>query len=119
MTATTAHDSAREVLGIHADYIFVYPVQRPGQPLTRMRVVQQALANVDYAQWDDPGRQLEPWWLNGDGGAAGARCDIRDGFIHPFFPGSAPDRVGPSGTPVDPYSPYQTSKVACQAVTRT
>jgi len=119
MSATTARESAREVLRIHVDYIFVYPVERPGRPLTRMRVVQQAVANVDFAQWDDPGGQLEPWWLNGDGGPAGARCDSPDGFIHPFFPGSAADRVGPSGTPVDPYILNPASKVACQAVTRT
>jgi hypothetical protein len=121
MVARTAIDSGRHVLRIHFDYIFVYPVQRPGQPQTRMRIVMQQGGDVDFAQWNDPGGPLQAWWLpGGAGGAAGARCDVHDGFIHPGFPGSSPDRVHPSGIPVNPYDQKNPpSRAACEAITGT
>jgi hypothetical protein len=86
-----------------------------------MRIVVQTLGNVDFAPWTSPGGPLQAWWFPGSGGgAAGARCDAQDGFIHPDFPGSPPGKVRPSGAPVDPYTLNPPpSKVACRAVTRT
>lgn len=120
MGATTAVDSERKVLRITFDYLFVYPVERPGQPSTRMRVVQRQQGDVDFAQWSGNG-PLQPWYLPGpDSGPAGARCDVNDGFIHPEFPGGLPDKVPPSGPPVDPYSQSQSpSRAACAATTGT
>lgn len=104
MTAKSVVTSGRRVLRIHFNYLFVYPVQRPGQPLTRMRVVAHQFGDADFAQWDDPGGPLQAWWLPGNGSGAGpSRCDIRDGFVHPLFPASAPDTTRPSGSPVNPY----------------
>jgi hypothetical protein len=121
MAATTAVDSGHHVLRIELNYLFVYPVQRPRQPSTRMRIVMRQQGDVDFAQWNDPGGPLQAWWLPGSSsGPAGARCDVHDGFIHPEFPGGSPDRVHPSGIPVDPYSQsYSPSSTNCVAVTRT
>lgn len=121
MAATTARDSGRTVLRIHADYIFVYPVQRAGQPLTRMRIVNLEDVDVDFAQWDDPGGRLEPWWLpRAASGPSGARCDTSDGFIHPQYPESAPAEVRPSGAPMNPYNLNPPANAAaCRATAAT
>lgn len=121
MGATTAVDSGRKVLRITFDYLFVYPVERPGQPSTRMRVVERQQGDVDFARWSGNGGPLQPWYLAGpDSGPAGARCDVHDGFIHPEFPGGPPDKVRPSGPPIDPYSQSDSpSRAVCEATTGT
>lgn len=108
------------MLRITADYLFVYAVRHPGQPLSRMRIVFRDDVRVDFAQWDDPGGPLEPWWNPLGGGPAGASCDTSDGFIHPVFPGDLPGRVRPSGQPVDPYNlSVPPGSHGCRPVTRT
>lgn len=121
MLAMSATDNGRHVLRVHVNYLFVYPVQRPGLAATRMRIVIHAIGNADFAQWNDPGGPLQIWWFpSGNGGVAGARCDAHDGFIHPDFPASPPDAVQPKGAPVDPYSlTPEPFNVPCRAVTRT
>lgn len=106
MSASAATNSGRPVLRVHADYLFVYPVERPGLPWTRMRIVARQFLNVDFARWDDPSGPLEPWLQTILGSPAGARCDTNDGFVHPEFPSSRPDRVRPSGAPIDPYDQH-------------
>jgi hypothetical protein len=109
--------SRRHVLQVHADYLFVYPVQQPGQRSTLMRIVQRVTVDVDFAQWNDPGGPLEPWWYPVGASTAGASCDVYDGFIHPAFPSGPPEKVKPAGPPVNPYSlgrPPDTGR-ACQA----
>jgi len=121
MAATAAVDSGRRVLRIEFDYFFVYPVQRPGQPSTRMRLVVRNRGEFDFAAWNDHGGSLQPWLMPDTRSYfAGARCDIRDGFIHPEFPANQPDRVQPSGAPVDAYSQSELpSGNACFATTGT
>jgi hypothetical protein len=122
MTAVTATDPGnRRVLRIKADYLFVYPVQRPGVPATRMRIVVRDVEWVDFAYWDRRSGPLEPWWTPQGGATDGSRCDVNDGYVHPEFPTSAPDRVRPSGRPVDPYnqSVPPPRKQGCQASTGT
>jgi hypothetical protein len=120
MAATTAVDGGRLVLRITFDYLFVYPVQRPGQPFTRTRIVVRNRGDVDFAPWNDQGGSLQPWLQDTQSDYAGARCDIYDGFIHPEFPADQPDRVHPSGAPVDPYNLSQAPPPSgCEAITGT
>lgn len=121
MGAATSMNNGTPVLQIHADYLFVYPVERPGRPESLMRVVQRQIVDVDFGTYTDPGGALQPWWQIVGGGPAGARCDINDGFVHPQFPDSSPDKVKPKGTPINPYSlstPAQSTK-GCHATTGT
>src|SRR5262249_4846398 len=121
MTSAAVRYAGRDAVRVHADYLFVYPVQRPGQPISRTRVVARVVADVYYAQWDDPGGRLEPWIGRTDNSWAGSRCDIADGFVHPEFPNGRPDRVRPSGAPIDPDNQAVPAgnRPTCQAVTRT
>lgn len=122
MTAARAVDAGRKVLRISVDYLFVYAVEPPGDPARWMRIVDRNYGYVDFATWDDPGGALEPWlgvW--NAGGPAGGRCGIEDGFVHPAFPSGPPDKVQPSGRPINPYdqsvppSPHR----GCQRTTGT
>jgi hypothetical protein len=105
MTAAAADFDSRQVLQVRTDYLFVYPVQQPGEPATRMRIVVRYVATVDFAHWDDAATgPLQPWIASQDGGVAGIRCGINDGFVHPYYPGGPRDSVQPSGAPYDPYN---------------
>ena len=122
MKAVTAVDAGnRPVLRVKADYLFVYPVQRPGAPATRMRIVVRDVEWVDFAHWDRLGGPLEPWWTPQGGATDGSRCDVNDGYVHPEFRYGAPDHVRPSGRPVDPYnqSVPPTQQKGCHATTGT
>jgi hypothetical protein len=120
MQATTGRNGSFDVLQIRADYLFVYPVERPGQPATLMRIVARTVVDVDFAAYTGPGGPLEPWWLPQGGGDAGARCDVYDGFVHPQFPNGTPDKVKPTGAPVDPYDQAAPpGHQQCQATTGT
>jgi hypothetical protein len=121
MSGRPAVVSGRAVLQVHADYLFVYPVTQPGLPATLTRIVFRFAVNVDFARWDDPGGRLEPFWEFVGGGAAGARCGINDGFIHPDFRPSAPQPVEPSGAPIDPYDQQvpPDSQPGCRSITGT
>lgn len=103
MTATTVSERGRPVLRVEFNYLFVYPVQRPGRPQTRTRVVVHVRGNVDFARWSSAAGPLQPWWRSVGSAIAGARCDMPDGLVHPEFPGGPPDPVSPSGSPVNPY----------------
>jgi hypothetical protein len=103
MQAETGSNGSYPVLQVHADYLFVYPVQRPGQPSTLMRIVERTVINVDFGAYSGPGSALQPWWQIVGGGPAGARCDVDDGFVHPQFPQGPAGKVQPKGTPINPY----------------
>jgi hypothetical protein len=119
MSASVAKESGTEVLRITVDYLFVFAVEPPGDPADWMRVVQQQSGTVDFAQWDDPGGPLEPWF-GVTGSPAGARCDTRDGYVHPDYSTGPPSTVQPSGPPVNPYSMATTAPGAgCQVTTGT
>jgi hypothetical protein len=102
MEARTGSNGGQRVLRIHVNYLFVYAVEEPDNPLTLMRIVRQEAGDIDFAAYDDPGGPLEPWWQVGEG-TAGARCDATDGYIHPQFANAQPDKAKPSGPPIDPY----------------
>lgn len=63
------------------------------------------IGTVDFTTGDGPAGAPEPLlheW--NDGGTAGARCDVNDGFIHPQYPAGPASKVKPSGAPIDPYN---------------
>jgi hypothetical protein len=121
MRAATGTNGTYPVLQIHADYLFVYPVERPGAPSTLMRIVDRDVVDVDFGAYAGPGSPLQPWWQIVGGFNAGARCDINDGYVHPQFPDAAPDKVRPKGIPVNPYdqSAPAPSDAVCLATTGT
>jgi hypothetical protein len=102
MQATTAEEDGFHVLRIQVNYLFVYAVMQPSVPSSLIRVVVHDLGNVNFAAFDDPGGPLEPLWQMGSS-TAGVRCDVADGFVHPEFPNGPPDKVKPTGAPVNPY----------------
>lgn len=121
MRASAAVSRGTHVLKVHADYLFVYPMLLPGEPSSLTRVVARRVVNVLFARWDDPGGRLEAYWVLEGGGVANALCGMRDGFIHPAFPESAPGTAAPSGPAIDPYSqpPLPRNPPSCQRITGT
>ena len=120
MHARATKDSdGTAVLQVRTNYLFVYAVEEPGVPTSLMRIVAHQLNDVDFAQWDDPGGPLEPWWTTSGGGVAGAQCGTKDGFQHPQFPGGPKGNVTPTGAPIDPYDPNAATPKGCQATTGT
>jgi hypothetical protein len=120
MWAQQATDDGQPVLRIRTSYLFVYPVERPGDPATLIRLVSHNYAMVDFSHWDDPGGALEPWLYVWPGdGTAGDRCDVADGFVHPQFGNGPPETIAPSGLPKNPYSLASPSGHGCQQTTGT
>jgi hypothetical protein len=120
MSAAAVHSQGRIVLRIFADYLFVYAVEQPGVPASRMRVVARMEYTVDFAQWNDPGGQLEPWAFMVNSSDAGGQCGVTDGYVDPEFPQSSAGSVAPTGKPVNPYDlsiPQRTG--SCQRTTGT
>jgi hypothetical protein len=121
MQAGTSTNGSYPVLQIHADYLFVYPVERPRDPSTLMRIVDRDVVDVDFGAYAGPGSALQPWWQVVGSLNAGARCDVNDGYLHPEFPNGPPDKVKPKGIPVNPYdqSTPAPSNAICRATTGT
>jgi hypothetical protein len=92
-------DGVRGV-GVRFDYLFVYPVQRPGAPRTLERLVARVTGEVFYYLRSSVMHlRTNDWSVT----PTPARCDVRDGFIHPSYDDSAPEKVASSGRPLDPY----------------
>jgi hypothetical protein len=87
-------------VGVRFDYLFVYPIQRPGAPRTLERLVARVTGEVFYyLRSGVMHTHVSDWSVF----PAPARCDVRDGFIHPSYDDSAPEKVASSGRPLDPY----------------
>nr|BFE88578.1 hypothetical protein GCM10020093_111790 [Planobispora longispora] len=86
---------------IKVNYLFVYAVQRPGQPHTAMRVVAHNVGEIEVHRENG---ELVIWVRNWNSeGTAGARCDVGDGFVHPSYEDSPrtgrwPRRPAPRST---------------------
>jgi hypothetical protein len=116
MTAKAVNVHHYPALQIYADYIFVYAVQQPGVAASRLWIVAQEYATVQFAQWYDPGGSLEPW-ISGFGASyAYALCGMTDGLVHPAFPALGPGRIPPSGPLLNPYHLGQHPSRPCQAI---
>ena len=119
MSATATKDRyGQPVLRIAIDYLAVYPVEPPRAPADWMRVVAQFDGPVDFGDWQDAETPFEPWWSAGPA-PAGGRCGMKDGYVHPDFPGGPQDSVRPSGPPENPYSFAKPSGVGCHTTTGT
>ncbi|MEV4168987.1 hypothetical protein [Nonomuraea sp. NPDC049709] len=85
---------------LETNYIVVYAIQRPGQAETLTRLVKHERGSVLVYR---EGGEVVVWIQDGGGSVTPARCDVEDGYIHPFYDDSVPDKVGAEGTPTDPY----------------
>ena len=75
---------------------------------------------IDFAQRNDPGRALEPFFQGSTAAVAGALRGTSDGYVHPVFAQGPPSTYQPSDTPTDPYSLATTGgtgRVGCPATT--
>lgn len=117
MRASTGKNGNFNALLISGNYLFVYAVERPDQPGTLMRIVVHYMVQNYFAQYDDPGGALEPWW-EAQSAAAGSLCGVTDGYVHPDFTGE-PDKVKPSGAPLNPYDQSAPMPKQCQRTTGT
>ncbi len=105
---------------ITVSYLFVYAVHRPGRPEHTERVIAHTRGEI-LAYRENGELVLWPVKWNG-GGVTGARCDVGDGFVHPVYDDSAPDRevAKATGAPIDPYDlDHDSSGEDCVLATRT
>lgn len=87
---------------VKLNYLFVYPIYRPGHPETLTRLVAHYEASFFHFR-DQSGEHT--WVVSAASATTPARCDVTDGFVHPVYPGhSAPDKNMPHGPSIDPYS---------------
>jgi hypothetical protein len=118
MSARATTDDGNSVLQIDVNYRFAYPVEPPRAPQDWMRVVREVSNSVEFGNWKGVGGSFVPWLLTKTGDA-GIRCDSVDGFIHPDYPSSSPDKVQPSGPAFNPYSLQDQPTDKCQVTTGT
>lgn len=85
MTASVVEYNGHRVLSVFANYLFVYPVEAPADPASRVRVVEHVEESVYFWTRDDPGGPLEAWLANVTVARAGASCGQADGYVHPVF----------------------------------
>lgn len=87
-------------VGVRFDYLFVYPIERPGAPSTLERLVARVSGEVFYyLRGGDLHAHTRDWSVS----PTPARCDVHDGFIHPAYGDSAPERSPGTGPETDPY----------------
>lgn len=100
MSARPTADERVKGVTVRFDYLFVYAVQRPGVPSTLERLVARVTGEVFFHRTDGALRTYTPHW-----GVAPtpARCDVRDGFIHPTYADSTPETSPATGPRTDPY----------------
>ena len=117
MHAATGKNGSFNALVITGNYLFVYAVERPGQPWTLMRIVEHYIVQNYLAPYDHPGGALEPWWQP-QSSAAGSQCGTDDGYVHPDFTGE-PHKVKASSPPVNPYDQSAPMPKHCEPTTGT
>ncbi|SNR89856.1 hypothetical protein SAMN05216276_100187 [Streptosporangium subroseum] len=100
---STFQQKGRSGARITVNYLFVYAIHRPGRPEPTERIIAHNLGEVQVYR-ENGKLVIWPVTWNADG-VAGSRCDVYDGFVHPFYSDSAPDEEAAKVTtaPVDPY----------------
>lgn len=108
-------------LDIDFDYDFVYPVERPNQPDSAVRVVDQVAWTLVFGDWAGEATAFEPGIRGTDESSiSGVLCETTDGYYDPAYPAqdaAASTTVTPSGKPVDPYALGGKTAAGCTAVT--
>ncbi|MEV8630511.1 hypothetical protein AB0395_02540 [Streptosporangium sp. NPDC051023] len=96
-------ENGRTGARITVKYLFVYAIRRPGHPEHTERVIVRSLGEV-LAYRENGELVLWPVRWNA-GSVTGVRCDIDDGFAHPVYDDSVPDKelAKATGAPIDPY----------------
>jgi hypothetical protein len=85
---------------VRVDYLFVYPIQRPGAPATLERLVARVSGEIFfYLRGGALHTRTDDWGVS----PTPARCDVRDGFIHPAYTDSPTERSPGTGPEKDPY----------------
>ncbi|MFC7643641.1 hypothetical protein ACFQX6_24830 [Streptosporangium lutulentum] len=114
-------EGGRSGVRVTVNYLFVYAVHRPGRPEPTERIIAHNLGEI-LVYRENGELVIWPVSWNADG-AANARCDVDDGFVHPFYPDSVPDKEAPkaTGALVDPYDLDREVKAeeGCRLVSRT
>ena len=107
-------------LDVHVDYLFVYPIEPPGQPDKWMRVVAEDQWLVQFADWNGAATTFAPW-VDAGGGVSGVDCTTKDGYQHPSYPAQVTTQptASPSGTAIDPYVMGQSESGLCHPTTGT
>ncbi|MER6945518.1 hypothetical protein ABT294_15960 [Nonomuraea sp. NPDC000554] len=93
-------ERSRTAVQAKVNYLVVYAVQRPGQPASTVRIVAHHRAQVRFAHGPDG---VVTWLHRWGTELTPARCDVKDGYLHPEYPDSPPDKVSGKGLPQDPY----------------
>lgn len=100
MSARPSAEQGIAGVTVHVDYLFVYPIERPGSPGTLERLVARVTGDVFYYRRDGITHAYTRHWSVSP---TPARCDVRDGFIHPTYDDSAPESSPGTGPLTDPY----------------
>jgi len=110
MSAQTYRQSGMLVLGIRVSDLATYPIERPGDPSTWMRVVADVYGSFSFAHWDNQSGPLQPWDQTVVANS-GIQCPMTDGWVHPEYPSlQAVPAPGQDGG--NPYTPITTAPSA-------
>lgn len=119
MSAHSTTDShGQPVLEVDLNYRVAYAVQPPKAPSDWMRVVGSFVGPVQFGEWAEANTPFEPWWEFSPG-TAGGRCAMKDGFVHPDYPGGPGDTTPRKGHIVNPYDLGDKPGVGCHETTGT
>ena len=110
MSAQTYRQSGLLVLAIKVSDLATYPIERPGDPSTWMRVVADVYGSFSFAHWDSQSGPLQPWDQTVVANS-GIQCPMTDGWVHPDYPSlQAVPAPGQDGG--NPYTPITTAPSA-------
>jgi hypothetical protein len=120
MSAKVIRDSGTTMLDVEVNYLFVYPVARPGAPTDWMRVIAHQVGSVKFGSWGGSSGPFDPEFVT-QMAVGGVSCNATDGYIHPDYPSDHVPAPSATGTAVDPYSMAAppAGKAVCRQTTRT
>ncbi|KAB8192686.1 hypothetical protein FH608_024715 [Nonomuraea phyllanthi] len=100
-TLGTYKEDGMRAVEVKLNHLVVYALRRPRSPGSPIRFVAHSTGSV--LLYRESGR-LVVWPTDWGTSHAPASCDVHDGFVHPVYDDSPPEKVQPSGPPVDPYA---------------